>query len=189
MAELFTATDEVTYADGDMLAGRRAGALNTGLRKFTLGNLSNYVRSKFFGALTGQVGKTPVVNVAETGFDFITSGNKYRLGFSIEVTTPGSNEVLLRHVFTAPVTFADDFALSVGRLRPSGANPATAQSFSILHNASAIGSMTISTAGVVTFATTGGALAVVAGDELRIDAPAAPDANIVGVSVTLIGTE
>lgn len=119
----------------------------------------------------------------------LTSAPKFRLGFSIENATPIAAEVMLRHVFTSAVNFADDFAGSRARLKPAGANPATNQVFSILHNGVAVGSLTISNAGVVTFATTGGALAVAAGDELRIDAPAAPDANLVGVSVTLLGTE
>lgn len=116
-------------------------------------------------------------------------GNPYRLGFSIETSVPGNSEVLLRHVFTSAVTFADDFAGSRGRLRPGGANPGSAQAFSILHNGVAVGTMSISTAGVVTFTTAAGALACAIGDELRVDAPAAPDANILGVSCTLLGSE
>lgn len=114
---------------------------------------------------------------------------KYRFGFSIENETPSANEVLLRHVFQTDVDFADDFAGSVGRLSPGGSNPAGTQSFTIAHNGSVVGSMTISTGGVVAFATTGGALSVSAGDELRVEAPGSPDDNIVGVSVTFYGEE
>lgn len=117
------------------------------------------------------------------------AGGKYRVGFSIESVVPISNEVLLRHVFTTAATFADDFAGSQARLPPAGANPGTAQVFTISLNGAGVGSLTISTAGVITFVTTGGALACAIGDELKITAPAAPDANIVGVSVTLIGQE
>lgn len=121
---------------------------------------------------------------------FTVSGvQKYRIGFSIEVSAPTASEVLLRHVLQHNVTFADDFAGSFGRLRPAGANPATAQTFTIYLNAAAVGTMSISTGGVVTFATTGGAVVGTAGDEIRVDAPAAPDANLVGVSVTLYGLE
>lgn len=149
-------------------------------------------------ALTG----TELVEVVQDGAnvqttmtaiaDFASSGGtgiKYRFGFSIENTAPLASEVLLRHVAQTGVTFADDFAGSVGRLRPSGPNPATSQAFSILHNGSAVGTMTISTGGAVTFATTGGALAIAAGDEIRVEAPAAPDAALVGVSVTFYGVE
>lgn len=112
---------------------------------------------------------------------------KYRIGFSIENEEPGANEVLLRHVFTDAVDFADDFAGSVGD--HGGSNPATDQTFSIVHNGSAVGSVVLSSAGAVTFATTGGALSVAAGDELRVEAPAVPDANTVGFAVTLYGVE
>jgi len=114
---------------------------------------------------------------------------KYRLSFSIEGATPTANEVMLRHVLQHNVTFADDFAGSFGRKRPGGGNPGTAQAFSILHEGVAIGTLTISTGGVFTFATTGGALVGLAGEEIRVEAPAAPDAALVGVSVTLFGEE
>jgi len=117
------------------------------------------------------------------------AGGKYRVGFSIENEEPVSGEVLLRHVFTEDVDYADDFAGSVARLSPGGSNPATNQVFDISHNGSSVGSLTISSAGAITWATTGGALAVVAGDEITIEAPAAPDAALVGVSATLYGIE
>lgn len=117
----------------------------------------------------------------------IAAPGQYRLGFSIETTVPAANEVLLRHVFTSAVTFADDFAGSVARLRPSGPNPLVAQTFPIYLNGSLVGNLTISTAGVRTFTTTGTTVVTAIGDELRIDAPGSVDANILGVSVTLLG--
>ncbi len=114
---------------------------------------------------------------------------KYRMGFSIEGATPTAAEVMLRHVLQHNVTFADDFVGSVARKRVGGGNPGTAQAFSILHNNVAVGTLTLSTGGVFTFATTGGALVALAGDEIRVEAPAAPDAALVGVSVTLFGLE
>ncbi len=114
---------------------------------------------------------------------------KYRFGFSIENEEPTAAEVMVRHVFQVDVDFADDFAGSVARLPPSGSNPGTNQVFSILKNGSAVGSLTISTAGAITWATTGGALSCSAGDELRVEAPGAPDPNLVGVSVLISGVE
>lgn len=116
------------------------------------------------------------------------SGN-YRLGFSIETTAPAASEVLFRHVFTAAVTFDDDFAGSFARLRPTGANPATNQVFNISINAAIVGTLTITTAGARNFVTTAGTVVVAAGDEMRVDAPAAPDVAIIGVSVSFVGTE
>jgi len=115
--------------------------------------------------------------------------NRYRLAFSIENNAPLAGEVLLRHVFVAAVTFADDFAGSVARLPPGGGNPAANQVFSIKHNNVAVGTLTISTTGVVTWATTAAALTVAIGDELRIEAPVAVDAAIIGMSATLLGVE
>lgn len=74
MAELYTATEESSFSDGDMLAGRRAGALNTGLRKFTLVKLALYFTTKIFGSMTGQQGKVPTVNATEDGFIWGSGG-------------------------------------------------------------------------------------------------------------------
>lgn len=112
---------------------------------------------------------------------------KYRVGFSVENEEPAGNEVLLRHVFASDVNYADDLAGSVGN--HGGSNPATDQVFSVVHNGAAVGTITLTTAGAVNFATTGGTLAVVAGDELRVEAPAVPDVNTVGLAVTLYGVE
>lgn len=114
---------------------------------------------------------------------------KYRFGFSIENEEPVAAEVMVRHVLQTDVDFEDDFAGSIARLPPSGANPGTDQVFSILRNGSAVGSLTISSAGAITWATTGGALAGVAGDEIRVEAPGVPDVNLVGVSVIVFGVE
>lgn len=114
---------------------------------------------------------------------------KYRFGFSIENTTPDASEVVLRHVMQTDVDFPDDFAGSIGRLAAGGSNPAATQSFPIEVNGASVGSMSISTSGVVTFLTTGGVLSCAAGDEFKVLAPGVPDGNIVGVSVTFYGEE
>jgi hypothetical protein len=114
---------------------------------------------------------------------------KYRLAFSIENDPPSAAEVMLRHVLQADVTFPDNFAGSVGRKPPGGGNPGSTQTFDILHNGSSIGSVAISTGGAFTWNTTGGALAAVAGDEIRVEAPASPDAALEGMSFTIYGEE
>lgn len=114
---------------------------------------------------------------------------KYRVGFSIELPVPIASEVLFRHTFTSIVTFADDFAGSTARLRPGGGNPASTQVFNISINNTVVGTLTISTGGACTLVTTGTTIVTAIGDEMRIDGPAAPHANIIGVSVTLLGTE
>lgn len=116
-----------------------------------------------------------------------SSAAKYRFGFSIENEAPGSEEVLLRHVLQTSVDFAEDFAGSVARLPPSGSNPATNQVFAILLNGASAGTLTISSAGAITW--DGTTFIGDPGDEIRVEAPAAPDAALVGVSVIIYGVE
>lgn len=117
------------------------------------------------------------------------SVNKYRVGFSIEGVEPDAGEVLLRHVLQTDVNFADDFAGSIARKPPGGGNPAADQVFDILHEDVSVGSVTLATTGTITWVTTAGALAGLVGEEIRIEAPAAPDAAIIGMSFTLYGLE
>lgn len=112
---------------------------------------------------------------------------KYRFGFSIENEEPTGTEVLLRHVLQTSVDFAEDFAGSVARLSPGGANPATNQVFDILLNGSPAGTLTIATTGTITW--DGTTFIGAAGDEIRVEAPAAPDPALVGLSVIFYGVE
>lgn len=114
---------------------------------------------------------------------------KYRIGFSIEGTTPAAGEVLMRHVLQTDVDFANDFAGSIARQDGAASNPASDQDFDILHEGVSIGTVTLDTAGAVAWVTAGGALSGLSGEEIRIEAPAAPDAEIVGMSFIVFGEE
>lgn len=107
----------------------------------------------------------------------------YRVGFFF-TTAPTASEKLTKHVFTDDITFADDFAGSVGHVN---ANPAATFTMSVLKNGAAIGSIAVSTTGVVTFATTGGAASFVVGDRITVTGPASPDAAILDGSFTFKG--
>ena len=98
-----------------------------------------------------------------------------------------ANQPLLDFTFPRGATFADEFAGSVGKVN---SNPLAPYIMSIEKNAVAIGSMTVSVAGVFTFTTIAGVAEVfVAGDVLSVRAPAVIDGGIVDVSFTLAGTK
>lgn len=90
-------------------------------------------------------------------------------------------------VFTAvrSITFPDDFAGSVGTC---GTNPTSVAAFDVLKNGASVGSISISTAGVFTFATTGASLSLAAGDRLSLNTPTPQDATLANVSIVFKGT-
>lgn len=115
--------------------------------------------------------------------------HSYRFGGSIE-TALGVNDIIFRHVLQNAVTFADDFAGSIGRRGPGVDPPGVDQVLPILKNGVGVGSVTVDSDGTVHWATTAGALACAAGDEIRLQMPAAsPAAELVGASFTLLGVE
>lgn len=108
----------------------------------------------------------------------------YRVGFFF-VATPTANEVLMRHVFTDAVTFADEFAGAYAKI---STNPTATFVLAVQKNGAGVGTISISTSGVPTFATTGTTVAFAAGDEMEILGPATPDATAANCAVTLKGT-
>lgn len=107
----------------------------------------------------------------------------YRVGL-FWTTALTSNEVILLHTFSEAATFADDFAGSIGDV---GANPASSFVLDVQKNGSSIGSITISTGGSFTFATTGGTAAFAVGDQLKIVGPSTVG-TAASVSITMKAT-
>lgn len=99
-------------------------------------------------------------------------------------STPISGEKLLLHVFAEAITFPDDFA---GAQEYVGTNPAASFVMSVKQNGVAIGTITVSTLGVVTFATTAGTAAFAVGDVMEITAPSPADTIAADMAFTLIG--
>jgi VCBS repeat-containing protein len=99
-------------------------------------------------------------------------------------TTPTDDEVLCLYNAAESITLADDFAGSVGDV---GTNPTASFVLDVQVNGASVGSITISTGGAFTFATTGGSVALVSGDQLKVVAPSSADATIANVSITLKG--
>lgn len=98
---------------------------------------------------------------------------------------PPNATVLQLICFRLPVTMAGNFAGSVGHC---GGNPTSTAVYTVYKNGSVIGSVTISTGGVFTFATTGGAsVSFAAGNTLSVLTPAT-DATLSSVTMTFAGT-
>ena len=99
-------------------------------------------------------------------------------------TTPTSDETLLLHVFPEAVTFSDDWA---GSRYYVGINPTSSFVMTILKNGSSVGTVTISTAGVATFVTTGTTVSFAAGDIFAITGPNTADATVGNVAISFSG--
>lgn len=103
-------------------------------------------------------------------------------------TTPTSSEVLLLYCAPNALTFPANFVGSRGAIATGGANPTTSFVMAVFNNATQIGTITVSTSGVFTFATTSGlAQNVAAGNVIRIVGPATVDATIANFAATLLG--
>jgi hypothetical protein len=82
-------------------------------------------------------------------------------------------------------TFSDDFGGANGHC---GSPPASSFVIDVLKNGSGVGTITISTGGAFTFATTGGSVAFTDADVMEWVGPASADPACANVSVTLKGT-
>lgn len=122
--------------------------------------------------------------------DIHTNGTIFggNLPFDIGVFFPGvplDSELLLQYVFSRSVDFVDDFVGSEGSV---GTNPTSAATIDVQKNASSIGTISITTGGVVTFVTAGGATSFVTGDTLELVNQGTADATMADISITLKGT-
>lgn len=98
---------------------------------------------------------------------------------------PVSDELLFLHVFAEAVTFADDWA---GSQYYVGSNPSATFVLTIQKNGSTIGTISVSTGGIATFATSGGSTVCNVGDRLTALAPTTPDISAGNMAFTLKGT-
>ena len=114
-----------------------------------------------------------------------TSGTPYVISSAFAGVLAASQVVGI-HTFTQAVSFAGNFAGSYGSV---GSNPTATQTFTVAKNGSSIGTIAVSTGGVVTFTTTAGAAqSFVAGDRLSITGPASPDISMSDLGFSLAGT-
>lgn len=101
-------------------------------------------------------------------------------------TTPSSSELLAQFSVVESISIPPNFLNSVGHI---GINPSATFILTVKKNGSTtIGTITVSTAGVIAWATTGGlAQPLVSGDYVTFEAPATADSTIANVSVTVKG--
>jgi hypothetical protein len=97
-----------------------------------------------------------------------------------------SSQVVLRFVAPRAITLADDFAESLADADVA----ATAETvLTVAVNGSSVGTITIAASGTSgTFATTGGAVSLVAGDVVTVTGPATADATLAGLAITFAGS-
>lgn len=111
-------------------------------------------------------------------------GGVITLGAFVAGAMPPATEIM-RYTVTETTTFSDNFADSRGSI---GVNPTALLTFNVYRNVTLIGTITISTGGVFTFATSGSTTEVfAAGDYLSVVTGGA-DATAANISFTLKGT-
>jgi hypothetical protein len=101
---------------------------------------------------------------------------------------PSAGQLVLIYTAEATETFPANFTApqSYGSL---GVNPTATAVYQIFKNTTNVGTVSISTSGVFTFATTSGAAFTLnAGDRFTMVAPGSQDATLSDVSITLVGT-
>jgi hypothetical protein len=111
--------------------------------------------------------------------------NPYDIVCSL-VGKPDAGATVLEITFTRNVAFAGNFSGSQGTV---GTNPTSTATYTVKKNGSSIGTVVVSTGGVVTFTTTSGAAqSFVAGDRMTVTAPSSQDATLSDVAITFAGT-
>lgn len=100
--------------------------------------------------------------------------------------TPTASQILAEVEFARTCTIPDDFAGSQAYI---GTNPTDATwVMDIQKNGSSVGSLSITTAGAITFATTGTTVAMTPGDRLSFVAPGTVDSTAATFAVTIAST-
>ncbi len=113
---------------------------------------------------------------------FAPAGGAYDFGFTFE-STPGADAILGRVRLARDVVIPADMA---GAFGGGDTNPAATFAIDVQDDGASIGTITISTLGLITWETAGNtAKAVAAGSEVTFHAPATPDASVAGWSFVL----
>jgi len=108
---------------------------------------------------------------------------------SAVIGKPAAGQEVLIFAVDMAMTFPANFTGAVGGFGPNGAHPAATAVYSVYSGSTLIGTVTVSTSGVFTFATTGGiSQAVSAGMMVAILAPSVQDAALASVAITLQAT-
>lgn len=99
---------------------------------------------------------------------------------------PASGQEVLIWAVDRATTFPANFSGSVGGFGPNGAHPTATAVYTVYNNSTQVGTITISTSGGFTFATTSGAVVTPSvGSVFSIVAPGTQDATMASVALTL----
>jgi hypothetical protein len=118
--------------------------------------------------------------------EIVGSGNPNRISHGFFFPgTPTANQLIAKTVIARTITFPANFSTSFGDV---GTNPTGAFTITVALQGAVIGTITVSTGGIFTFATTGGVEIIAdAGDVLELEAQTPADATVANISVTLVG--
>lgn len=100
-------------------------------------------------------------------------------------TTPTDGEVLLLHKAGADFTIPDDFTDALESY--VGGYPDATFDLTVARNGVTVGTISVSTGGVVTATTISGAIAVAQGDLITITGPGTADTTAANMAFTIIG--
>ena len=129
-----------------------------------------------------DVGAVPRLD-AVPGTVITTAWNQYDL-LLFASGKPGASQTIARVVMPRQVTIPAGAAASRCDV---GVNPTAEATLTIQRNGTPVGTVTISTGGVATFAVAA-AVVLAAGDVLSVEAQAVPDATLADISLTLVGS-
>jgi VCBS repeat-containing protein len=108
------------------------------------------------------------------------------IGCSFPGGPPTATQLLDFFVIPFAGTLPANMAGSYGKISSSGTNPTSSFVITVKQNGSSIGTITINTSGVYTFATSGGtAVTLAAGDLIEFFGPGTPDATAANLVWTI----
>lgn len=109
----------------------------------------------------------------------------YDLAFFVP-STPADAGMVFKFTAVRAIVIPDDFAGSLGHCETVPSDGTAV--FSVEKNGSAVGTISINTSGVFTFATTGAEISLAVGDELSIIAPTPQDSTLADINVSIIAS-
>lgn len=170
------------------IANTNTGASTMNVSSLGTKNIKVYKNGALADPAAGDLAAGDVVDLTYDGTQFQVDGSisqqPYDVWFSPNVVM-GSGTIYRLGPFTRSVTFPANFAGSQGH---ASVAPATTQTITVNKNGSSIGTITITSGGVFTFATTGGvAVTYNAGDWISYTNQVSADPNML-VEITLAGT-
>lgn len=179
-----------TYAPGVVTATINAGAVGGDTVDWeiysTCNGLDSFSKWAFTAAgaaATGSNTETGGAAPADTTPAYVAPDDSLSIVFPF-------GETIGTYAIDVPITFAmlipDNFAGSNGDVRT---NPADGTAtFTVRKNGTSVGSITVTTAGVITFNTTGTTVSLVSGDTLTIEPPGTADSAMKGVTFSIQAT-